>query len=97
MTETGLVTTENIERTSIVLRGHRVILDSKLATLDGVTASYSNEAVNAEDQAKGPRNDCLDRNRCRQHRHRKCRHLRPLGPRFTRSFWRLSRRVSPDR
>ena len=68
MTETGLVTTESVECAGIVLRGRRVILDSWLATLDGVTASYSNEAVNAEDQAKGPRKDCLDRDRCCQHR-----------------------------
>jgi len=45
MTETGLVTTESVERAIIVLRGRRVILDSELATLYGVTVSVFNQAV----------------------------------------------------
>jgi aromatic ring-opening dioxygenase LigB subunit len=45
MTETGLVTTESVERAIIVLRGRRVILDSELAILYGVTVSVFNQAV----------------------------------------------------
>ena len=45
MTETGLVTPESVERAIIVLRGRRVILDSELATLYGVTVSVFNQAV----------------------------------------------------
>ena len=45
MTETGLVTTESVERAIIVLRGRRVILDSELAALYGVTVSVFNQAV----------------------------------------------------
>jgi phage regulator Rha-like protein len=45
MTETGLVTTESVERAIIVLRGRRVILDSELAPLYGVTVSVFNQAV----------------------------------------------------
>jgi aromatic ring-opening dioxygenase LigB subunit len=45
MTETGLVTPESVERAIIVLRGRRVILDSELAALYGVTVSVFNQAV----------------------------------------------------
>ena len=45
MTETGLVAPESVERAIIVLRGRRVILDSDLATLYGVTVSVFNQAV----------------------------------------------------
>ena len=45
MTETGLVTTEDVERAILVLRGRRVILDSALAALYDVTVSRFNEAV----------------------------------------------------
>ncbi|HJX64053.1 MAG TPA: ORF6N domain-containing protein [Polyangia bacterium] len=45
MTETGLVVPESVERAIIVLRGRRVILDSDLATLYGVTVSVFNQAV----------------------------------------------------
>jgi hypothetical protein len=45
MIETGLVTTESVERAIIVLRERRVILDSELATLYGVTVSVFNQAV----------------------------------------------------
>ena len=45
MTEDGLVPLERVERTILVLRGHRVILDSDLAALYGVTVSVFNQAV----------------------------------------------------
>ena len=45
MTETGLITTESVERAIIVLRGRLVILDSELATLYGVAVSVFNQAV----------------------------------------------------
>src|ERR1017187_8799701 len=45
MTATGLVTTESVERAILVLRGRRVILDSELAALYGVTVSVFNQAV----------------------------------------------------
>ncbi|MGA7743871.1 MAG: hypothetical protein ACLP66_04125 [Polyangia bacterium] len=43
MTEDGLVPLEWVERTILVLRGHRVILDSDLAALYGVTVSVFNQ------------------------------------------------------
>ena len=43
MTEDGLVPLERVERTILVLRGHRVILDSDLAALYGVTVSVFNQ------------------------------------------------------
>ena len=45
MTETKLVPVERVERAILVLRGRRVILDSDLAALYGVTVSRFNEAV----------------------------------------------------
>jgi len=45
VTEHGLVPLERVERTILVLRGHRVILDSDLAALYGVTVSVFNQAV----------------------------------------------------
>jgi phage regulator Rha-like protein len=45
VTEDGLVPLERVERTILVLRGHRVILDSDLAALYGVTVSVFNQAV----------------------------------------------------
>jgi hypothetical protein len=45
MTEAGLVTTESVERTILVLRGRRVILDTDLAALYGVTVAAFNQAV----------------------------------------------------
>ncbi len=43
VTEDGLVPLEWVERTILVLRGHRVILDSDLAALYGVTVSVFNQ------------------------------------------------------
>jgi hypothetical protein len=43
VTEDGLVPLERVERTILVLRGHRVILDSDLAALYGVTVSVFNQ------------------------------------------------------
>ena len=40
-----LVPTENITRAILVLRGHRVLLDTELATLYGVTTKRFNEQV----------------------------------------------------
>jgi len=45
MTENSLVPLERVERTILVLRGRRVILDSDLAALYGVTVSRFNEQV----------------------------------------------------
>ena len=45
MSATGLVPLERVERTILVLRGRRVILDSDLAALYGVTVSRFNEQV----------------------------------------------------
>ena len=45
MTEHSLVPLERVERTILVLRGRRVILDSDLAALYGVTVSRLNEQV----------------------------------------------------
>jgi hypothetical protein len=42
---TGLVPLERVERTILVLRGHRVILDSDLAALYGVPVKRLNEQV----------------------------------------------------
>jgi ORF6N domain len=42
---TGLVPLERVERTILILRGRRVILDSDLAALYGVTVSRLNEQV----------------------------------------------------
>jgi hypothetical protein len=50
MSKESLVPVERVERTILVLRGRRVILDSDLATLYGVTVAAFNQAVkrNAE-------------------------------------------------
>ncbi len=45
MSTAGLVPLERVERTILVLRGRRVILDSKLAALYGVTVRVFNQAV----------------------------------------------------
>ena len=45
MTEIGIVVAEPVERSIFVLRGHRVIMDTDLAALYGVTVSRFNEAV----------------------------------------------------
>jgi len=45
MTEANLVPLERVERTILVLRGHRVILDSDLAALYGVPVKRLNEQV----------------------------------------------------
>jgi hypothetical protein len=45
VTETGLVRVERVQRAILVLRGRRVILDSDLAALYGVTVSRLNEQV----------------------------------------------------
>lgn len=45
MSPGGLVPVERVERTILMLRGQRVILDSDLAALYGVTVSRFNEAV----------------------------------------------------
>lgn len=45
MTESGIVAAEPVERSIFALRGHRVIMDTDLATLYGVTVSRFNEAV----------------------------------------------------
>ena len=45
MTETSLVPAEGVERTILILRGRRVILDSDLAALYGVSAKRLNEQV----------------------------------------------------
>ena len=45
MSTVGLVSVERVERTILVLRGRRVILDSDLAALYGVTVSRLNEQV----------------------------------------------------
>jgi ORF6N domain len=45
MTTTSLVPLERVERTILILRGRRVILDSDLAVLYGVTVSRLNEQV----------------------------------------------------
>ncbi|HEX7507006.1 MAG TPA: ORF6N domain-containing protein [Polyangia bacterium] len=45
MRTVGLVPLERVERTILVLRGRRVILDSELAALYGVTVSVFNQAV----------------------------------------------------
>jgi phage regulator Rha-like protein len=45
MSTAGLVPMERVERTILVLRGRRVILDSKLAALYGVTVRVFNQAV----------------------------------------------------
>ena len=45
MSTPSLVPLERVERTILVLRGHRVILDSDLAALYGVTVSVFNQAV----------------------------------------------------
>ena len=45
MTETNLVPTARVDQTIFVLRGRRVILDSDLAVLYGVTVSRFNEQV----------------------------------------------------
>jgi len=42
---TGLVPLERVERTILVLRGRRVILDSELAALYGVAVRAFNQAV----------------------------------------------------
>jgi hypothetical protein len=41
----ALVQTEDITRAILVLRGHRVLLDTELATLYGVTTKRFNEQV----------------------------------------------------
>ena len=41
----ALTPREEIEQTILVIRGHRVMLDSDLAHLYGVTAGRLNEAV----------------------------------------------------
>jgi hypothetical protein len=45
VTETSLVTPERVERTILILRGHRVILDYDLAALYGVETRRLNEQV----------------------------------------------------
>ena len=45
MTGTSLVPLERVERTILILRGQRVILDSELATLYGVPVKRLNEQV----------------------------------------------------
>ena len=45
MSTPSLVPLERVERTILVLRGHRVILDSDLAALYDVTVSVFNQAV----------------------------------------------------
>ena len=45
MTEQGLVALERVERTIFILRGRRVILDSDLAALYGVTVKRLSEQV----------------------------------------------------
>lgn len=45
MAETGLIPVERVEHAILVLRGRRVILDSDLAALYGVTVSRFNEQV----------------------------------------------------
>jgi phage regulator Rha-like protein len=45
MDKEGLVPVERVERAILVMRGRRVILDSELAGLYGVTVSRFNEAV----------------------------------------------------
>jgi hypothetical protein len=41
----ALVPTEEITRAILILRGHRVLLDSQLADLSGVTTKRLNEQV----------------------------------------------------
>ena len=45
MTDSGIVAAEPVERSIFVLRGHRVIMDTDLAALYGVTVSRFNEQV----------------------------------------------------
>ncbi len=45
MPDSSLVLTERIERAILVLRGHKVMLDSDLATLYGVGTKVLNQAV----------------------------------------------------
>ena len=45
MGKESLVPVERVERTILVLRGRRVILDSELASLYGVTVRVLNQAV----------------------------------------------------
>jgi hypothetical protein len=45
VTETSLIPAEGVERTILILRGRRVILDSDLAALYGVSAKRLNEQV----------------------------------------------------
>lgn len=54
MSPTGLAPLERVERTILVLRGHRVSLDSDLAAVYGVTVKRLNEQVKRNSDRSPP-------------------------------------------
>lgn len=51
MTENAIVPLERVERAILVIRGHKVILDTDLAAFYGVTAKRLNEAGQTQHRA----------------------------------------------